>query len=362
MAVAAAGFAWVIFSSATLWAQRPSTERHVRELGRYLDGVKIAEPLAYRQLAVYPVLVDDVPLLRGRWLTADAAISAGVLVVTEKPGGNVPLVQVENRSREEYVFLMAGEVISGGMQTRTVRHEVVLAPGQKIDLDVFCVEHSRWSGSANFGGGSKAMLPQSINGELRRGADQAKMWSEVARNNRALNAENATGNLDEALQAAPVKKTLDAVRRQIVPAIPQGTTGFIFVDHGRPLGLELLGSEQLARQLLPKLLDSYAVDYVILGNAARDRENRRDNRVAIALFERVCRAGSQRASTPGSGSGIRVEGDNLLGDGVSLDSTLVHCGVQVQQAVAQPPRRGPVIIYPNSNQGDVPDQRPPLVR
>ncbi len=224
------------------------------------------------------------------------------------------------------------------------------------------MEHSRWSGSANFGGGSKAMLPQSINGELRRGADQAKMWSEVARNNRALNAENATGNLDEALQAAPVKKTLDAVRRQIVPAIPQGTTGFIFVDHGRPLGLELLGSEQLARQLLPKLLDSYAVDYVILGNAARDRENRRDNRVAIALFERVCRAGSQRASTPGSGSGIRVEGDNLLGDGVSLDSTLVHCGVQVQQAVAQPPRRGPVIIYPNSNQGDVPDQRPPLVR
>ena len=127
-------------------AQRPSTERHVRELGRYLDGVKIAEPLAYRQLAVYPVLVDNVPLLRGRWLTADAAISAGVLVVTEKPGGNVPLVQVENRSREEYVFLMAGEVISGGMQTRTVRHEVVLAPGQKIDLDVFCVEHSRWSG------------------------------------------------------------------------------------------------------------------------------------------------------------------------------------------------------------------------
>ena len=156
-----------------------------------------------RHLAVYPVLVDDVPLLRGRWLTADAAISRGVLVITEKPGGSVPLVQVENRSRDEYVFVMAGEVIAGGMQTRTVRHEVVLAPGQKIDLDVFCVEHARWSGDNKFAGGSKTMLPQSIKGKLRQGAGQSEMWSEVDRNNIALKPQNATGNLDEALQAAP---------------------------------------------------------------------------------------------------------------------------------------------------------------
>ena len=150
------------------------------------------------------------------------------------------------------------------------------------------------------------MLPQSIKGELRKGADQEKVWSEVTRNNRALNSENATGNLDEALQAAPVRRRLEDVRRRIIPAIPEGTTGFIFVDHGRPLGLEMFGSERLARQLLPKLLDSYAVDYVILGEAARDRDQGRDNRVAIELFERLCRVGSQRATTPGSGSGIRT--------------------------------------------------------
>ncbi len=364
---AAIGCGWVVFSSATLWAQRPSTERHVQELGRYLDGVKIAEPVTYRQLAVYPVLVDDVPLLRGHWLTADEAISHGMLVVTEKPGGSVPLVQVENRSQSvarlsDSVFLMAGEVIAGGMQARTVRHEVVLAAGQKIDLDVFCVEAHRWSGEQRFSAGSKTMLPQSIQGELRKGSGQGKMWSEVTRNNKALNSENATSNLDEALQAAPVKKKLEDVRRRIIPAIPEGTTGFIFVDHGQALGLELFGSERLARQLLPKLLDSYAVDYVILGDAPRDRDQRRDNRVAIEFFERVCRVGSQRATTPGSGSGIRTDADSLLGDGVSLDSTLVHYGVQVQQRTAPPPRRGPVIIYPNPQQGDDSSPRPPLVR
>ncbi len=367
---AAVGAAGIIFTAATLWAQRPSTERHVRELGRYLDGVKIAEPVRYGQLAVYPVLVDDVPLLRGRWLTADAAISGGVLVVSEKPGGSVPLVQIENRSRDEYVFLMRGEVLAGGMQTRTVRQDVVLAPGQKIDLNVFCVEARRWSGNTTFSAGSKTMVPQSIQKELRGGADQQKVWSEVTRNNAALKAENATSNLDEALQAAPVKKTLDDVRRRIVPAIPRGTTGFIFVDHGRALGLELFGSEDLARALLPKLLDSYAVDYVIL-NAAGEGGAAGDNRTAIALFERLCRVGSQRASTPGSGSGIitqesRRSRRGLLGDGVSLDSTLVHYGAQFGGAVSPAPEPRPVIIYPNRNpepeRRDVTDQRPPLVR
>jgi hypothetical protein len=332
------------------WGQRPPTDGHVRELARYLNGVKIAEPVVCRQLAVYPVLVEDVPLVRGRWLTLDAAISRGVLVVSEKGHGSVPVVWVENRSRDEYVFVMTGEVIAGGKQTRTVRHDVVLAPGQKIDLDVFCVEAHRWSGGAAFSAGSKTMLPQSIQGELRMGADQARVWSEVARNNAALKAENATGSLEAALNAAPVREKLEDVRRKIVPEIPRGTTGFIFVDRGRALGAELFGSEDLARELLPKLLDSYAVDYVILRGPGRDRDGPRDNRAAIEFFERVCRTGSETAGTPGSGSGIRTRRGGLLGDGVSLDGALVHYGVQLGERIGPRPKPGPPIIYPAPQQ------------
>ena len=159
---------------------RPSTAKHVRELAKYLDGVKIAEPIVYRQLAVYPVLVENVALLQGRWLTLDKAISRGILEVTEKPGGNVPTVQVENHSRDENVLIMTGEVVTGGMQTRTMRNDTILAPGQKIDLDVFCVEAHRWAGEGKFSGGSKNMLPQSIQKAVRQGTSQQKVWSEVA--------------------------------------------------------------------------------------------------------------------------------------------------------------------------------------
>ena len=134
-------------------AQRPPTDRHVSELAQYFNSVKIAAPIVVQGLAVYPVLVDNVPLLHGSWQTLDEAIARGTLVIREKGGGSVPTVSVENRSRETYILLMTGDVIKGGMQTRTVRHDTVLGPRQRIDLDVFCVEAQRWEGGASFSPG-----------------------------------------------------------------------------------------------------------------------------------------------------------------------------------------------------------------
>lgn len=333
----------IVSCPAYVSGQIPSTDRHVPELAAYLDHVQIAEPVAYRQLAIYPVLLKDHPTLRGDWLTLDRAIARGVLDVTEKGGGgSVPVVIVENRSRHEHIFIMAGEVISGGKQTRTVRKDVVLAPGQRIELDVFCVEARRWEGEPEFSA-AKALVPQSIQKELRKGADQQRVWSEVARNNAALKAENATGSLERALKSKDVEQKLAKVREAIVPKVPRGTVGFLFVDGHRPVGADLFGDEEIARDLLPKLLDSYAVDLVLLRPSAA-AVRRTDHRAAIDFFERICRAGSQRDSTPGSGSGIRTRSDRLLGDGVSLGSQVVHYGVQVEDRIVPKPEPRP--IYP----------------
>ena len=72
------------------------------------------------------------------------------------------------------------------------------------------------------------------------------------------------------LKHKDVQEKLGDVRRTILPKMPDGTVGYVFVSRGRALGAELFGSEELARDLLPKLLDSYAVDYVILHKPAGD--------------------------------------------------------------------------------------------
>ena len=306
-------------------------------MAQYLDGVKIASPIVEQGLAVYPVLVDDVRLLKGGWQTLDEAIDRGTLVIREKGGGNVPVVIVENRSKHAHILLMTGDVIKGGMQTRTVRNDTVLAPGQRIDLDVFCVEAQRWEGEAHFSS-AKLQAPQSIKGEIRGGGGQGAIWSRVAENNAALGAENSTRSLEAAVKSPAIENKLDAVRTRIVPDVPRGAVGFIFVHGNQAVGAEFFGSEALARAEFPQLLDSYAVDY-ILRTKATGKNIAPDDKVATAFFERICRAGSERAKTAGSGAGIRTSADDLLGDGVSLDSALVHYGVQVARKVEPQPRK-----------------------
>jgi hypothetical protein len=343
-------------------AQRPPTDGHVPALASYLDYVQIAEPVVYRQLAVYPILLDrDAPLGRG-WLTLDQAVARDLLTVTEKgSGGSVPLVVVENRSPDQNVFLMAGEVLSGGKQTRTIRQDVVLPPGQRADLSVFCVEPHRWEGRPAFSSG-KMLLPQSIQLRVKAGADQAGVWAEVRRNNMQLaqavpakspaiaGEGNATGSLAVALAESSVREKLDDARRSLVPRIPAGTAGFLFVYRGRAVGAELFGNAEMARELLPKLLDSYAVDYLVIAGEKSARPERPDHRTAVELFERICRAGSQLTATPAAGQGLHTRADRLLGDGVALSGALVHYGVQVSERPASVEPARPKIIYPRQTQ------------
>ena len=48
------------------------------------------------------------------------------------------------------VLLLAGELVSGGKQDRIIAKDRIVAPGaDPLPLDVFCVEHGRWSSGSN---------------------------------------------------------------------------------------------------------------------------------------------------------------------------------------------------------------------
>ena len=310
---------------------------HVPELARYLERLDLAEPLVCGRLAVVPV-ARRAGALEGAWLTMDRAIAENILIVAEKGGGSVPVVVVENRSATHHVFIMAGEVVAGGKQTRTVRQDVVLAPGQQVNLGVFCVEAHRWNGKAAFGA-SGLLVPQSIQKAMRKGADQSAVWTEVARNNAALGTENATGSLEVGLKDANVQRRLAEVRRTIVPEAPADSVGFIFVDRleRRAIGAECFGRSDLARALLPKLVDAYAVD-LVLAREDKGLPMVDAKALAAAFLAQVRRAGSSRASTPGSGAGIQTRAAGLVGDGVSLGDEVVHYGCQVEERIAPGPK------------------------
>ena len=51
---------------------------------------------------------------------------------------------IANNVSSDTIFIMAGEVVKGGKQDRVIAQDVVIAPGEKIDLNAFCVEKNRW--------------------------------------------------------------------------------------------------------------------------------------------------------------------------------------------------------------------------
>ena len=132
-------------------APLPPSHPHVPELAGFLERLEIHKPQIYGELGIFALTRRKGAALRGRWSTMDEAIESRFLVVTEqKSGATVPVIYMENRSPDHHVFVMGGEVVSGGKQTRTIRRDIVLAPGQKLDIGAFCVEAGRWHGNEKF--------------------------------------------------------------------------------------------------------------------------------------------------------------------------------------------------------------------
>jgi len=313
----------------------PIRPLHVPELAEYLDRIEIGGPAFCRSLAVFPLTLRGGDVLDGPWLAMDEALRRGLLIVTEKGRGSVPEIVMENRSRRDSILIVAGEVVSGGKQTRTIRQDIILAPGQRIEVGVYCVEQHRWEGGERFEPSGR-MVPQSVQKEVRAGASQDSIWSEVARSNAALGADSPTGSIERSLNSPEVSRQLEAARDAIAPRCPRESVGFIFVHRGQAVGAEFFGRADLARTLLPKLIDAYACDYV-LPDKGNEYMRPSGRSTAEWFLGRIRGAGSWHAATPGSGVGIRTRAAGSMGDGVGFEDALVHFGVQPEVLIPREP-------------------------
>jgi hypothetical protein len=144
--------------NASRQAQQPSQGPH--------RDWRIGSPVSFDNLTVFPVLSyqaasgDD-------FITLDEGLRSRKVVITElgadgrshrlrsrrriDDNAEVNRLAVTNSSGKKLI-LIAGEMIIGGKQDRIVGHDCILeATAKPVPIDVFCVEHGRWSGSENFG-------------------------------------------------------------------------------------------------------------------------------------------------------------------------------------------------------------------
>jgi hypothetical protein len=158
---------------------------------------RIGEPITYETLTVFPVLSSQ-EAYTAEFETLDAALASGEAIVAEQGeymrrsrngaepavmssggGAQVNQLVLVNRGKKP-LLLLAGEVVSGGKQDRIIGKDRIIPIGaQPLPLDVFCVEHSRWtSGGSNFAA-AKTMVHPSVREQAAIDQDQNKVWAAV---------------------------------------------------------------------------------------------------------------------------------------------------------------------------------------
>jgi len=267
--------------------------------GRPNPGWSLLAPVTYKNLTLFPVRGADVAPA-GDYITLDEGLKSGTVRITERGGtqtargrhGRVQQVSMGggasvnelalvNRSGKK-LLLLAGEVVVGGKQDRIVQEDRVVPPvSVPVSLDVFCVEHGRWSERASGGrdrGGpviaAPVQKPDSFNSlgavahpKLRAAAqdrkEQSAVWSEVSANNAKLGTSNGTDTYQEVYQSKKVSGQLkdytSALEREV---LQPGVVGVVVARNGELVWADVFASHGLFAQYWPKLLKSYAVDAV----------------------------------------------------------------------------------------------------
>ena len=169
---------------------------------------RLLDPITYENISVFPV-VSSYSQDTSSFLTLEEGLATGEVAIREqgsetmvrgRDGSPVYIPQpttrasvnqlvLINRSRRP-LLLLAGELVSGGKQDRVIgKDRIVPAGGPPLPLDVFCVEHGRWTGSTQFAAANTIVHP-SVRESAAVDQVQTKVWDSV-RNGSNLAAPSA---------------------------------------------------------------------------------------------------------------------------------------------------------------------------
>ena len=236
---------------------------------------KITGPQAHKNLSVF--LIHGKDRIQGKeFLTLQEALEQKLVVVHET--GNVQELSAENLSKDKLVFIMAGDIVKGGQQDRTLQYDLVLAAQSgKVPLPSFCVEQGRWAQrggekAGQFSSSANALATRELQLANRYANDQGKVWAEVAKTQKALSdqvgekvgAEQSATSLQLALENKKLKEAI-AEYTTALAKLPEGSDdiiGVAFAVNGKVSTADVYAAGGLFRKLWPKLLEAAATEAV----------------------------------------------------------------------------------------------------
>lgn len=280
------------------------------------SGWRLASAVTYENLTIFPVVAAQ-DSDTSEFATLDEALASGDALVTEQGsymrrtrdgsvapiysgGPQVNQLVLINRGKRPLI-LLAGEVVSGGKQDRVIGKDRIVPIGAApLPLDVFCVEHGRWTPGAEQFSAANVMVYPSVREKAAVAQDQKEVWAAV-RGEASLEGRTGNGHgngigappmpatvaprisapaLSQAIdsagtqsyqkiyQASPIGTSVETFAQEIQRRFEQATAGLkgervvgVVVAFGRePAWSDIFASSELFDSYWPKLLRSYVVE------------------------------------------------------------------------------------------------------
>jgi hypothetical protein len=264
------------------------------------------EPISYENLTVFPVVASS-GYDTSAFLTLEEGLSRGEVTVQEQSsqtmvrerdgrptaesyGGSPSVNQLVliNRSKRP-LLLLAGELVSGGKQDRVIaKDRIVPAGSAPLPLNVFCVEHGRWSAGSQFTE-AKTIVHPSVREQAAVNQRQGDVWASVTAGSVAprpsaapparvsqdalaatIQSEATTQSYNKIYGSRRVSASVDGMvdevqrrfRKETAGLKGERVVGVVIAYGGEVAWSDIFASGELFDQYCSKLLRSYAVEAV----------------------------------------------------------------------------------------------------
>jgi hypothetical protein len=266
---------------------------------------RLLDPVTYENISVFPV-VASYTQDTSSFLTLEEGLAAGEVIVAEQgseglartrdgrpvyiplptPSASVNQLVLINRSKRP-LLLLAGELVSGGKQDRVIgKDRIVPAGAPPLPLDVFCVEHGRWTGASQFAAAQTIVHP-SVRERAAVDQKQTEVWDAVRSGTTvkaapaapaprmsmsdiqgAIATNGRTEAYEKIYQSPAVGVSIDGFVNEVQRRFSQATSGLkgervvgVVVAYGGEVAWsDIFASGDLFDQYWHKLLRSYAVE------------------------------------------------------------------------------------------------------
>lgn len=296
-----------------------------------LEHAAIGAPITRAGVSLFPVYLFQPlssPVITG---------TPGALEIAEADAESVPTLTVTSVIDDPFL-LVEGETVAGGLQQRTLNVSVLVAPRQRVDIPVSCVEAGRWGGARTFSGTSghvsrrvrrakSATVAENVRRTGHKRSDQGVVWDTVGDELNRLDVDSSTSNFattDDLLDGPrrpgrdDYTRLADAAQDLVARGSLPGQCGVVVAHGSRIVAAEVFATPELLAGQWTAMVRAHVLD------APGRVSGRPSASKALRFLRRLSKADAIEAEGVGLGVERHIRTQRIVGQVLTWDDAVVH--------------------------------------